>query len=46
MGFREIAHSRTGAVIAGATVLVTLGGVGGAVAAGQIISSDIKDQTI
>src|SRR5680860_52158 len=45
-GIREIVHSRTGAVIAGATVLVTLGGVGGAVAVGQITSSDIKNQTI
>jgi len=43
---REFVHSRTGAVIAGSTVLVTLGGVGGAFAAGQIRSSDIKDQTI
>jgi hypothetical protein len=32
--------------VAGAAVLVTIGGVGGAVAAGQITSSDIKDQTI
>ncbi len=46
MAITEIVHSRTGAVIAGATVLVTLGGVGGAFAAGQITSSDIKDQTI
>lgn len=43
---REFVHSRTGAVIAGSTVLVTLGGIGGAFAAGQIRSSDIKDQTI
>ena len=46
MAIREFVHSRTGAVIAGATVLVTLGGVGGAVAVGQITSSDIRDQTI
>lgn len=39
-------NSRTGAVIAGATVLATLSGVEGAVAAGQITSWDIKDQTI
>ena len=46
MGIKEIVHSRTGAVVAGAAVLVTIGGVGGAVAAGQITSSDIRDQTI
>jgi len=43
---RELVHSRTGAVLAGSTILVMLGGVGGAFAAGQIMSSDIKDQTI
>jgi hypothetical protein len=46
MSIRKIVHSRTGAVIAGATVLMTLGGVGGAVATGQITSRDIKDGTI
>jgi hypothetical protein len=46
MGLREIVHSRTGAVVAGAAVLVTIGGVGGAVAAAKITSSDIKNQTI
>ena len=39
-------HSRTGAVLVGSTALIALGGVGGAVAAGQITSRDIKDQTI
>jgi hypothetical protein len=34
MVFSEFARSRTGAVVVGATVLVMLGGVGGAVAAG------------
>jgi len=43
MSFTKLAHSRTGAVIGGAALLVTLGGVGGAVAAGQIGSSDIRD---
>ncbi|MGH3334070.1 MAG: hypothetical protein ACRDPJ_22475 [Nocardioidaceae bacterium] len=46
MDIRDIVHSRTGAVVAGSTVLVALGGVGGAFAAGQITSADIKDQTI
>jgi hypothetical protein len=46
MSIRQIVHSRTGAVIVGATVLMTLGGVGGAVAAGQITSRDIQDGTI
>jgi hypothetical protein len=39
-------NGRTGAVVGGALVLVTLGGVSGAVAATQITSRDIKDQTI
>jgi hypothetical protein len=43
MRFSEFTHGRAGAVIGGAAVLVTLGGVGGAVAAGQIGSSDIRD---
>jgi hypothetical protein len=38
--------SRTGGVVLGATALVTLGGIGGATAAGMITSDDIKDQTI
>ena len=46
MAIRQIAHSRTAAVVAGATVLVSLGGVSGAFAATQITSHDIKDQTI
>jgi hypothetical protein len=41
--FSSSVRSRTAAVIGGAAVLVTLGGVGGAVAAGQIGSSDIRD---
>lgn len=36
-------RSRTTAVVAGAILLVGLGGVGGAVAAGQIGSKDIRD---
>lgn len=43
MLLRTFARSRTAAVIGAATVLVTVGGVGGAVAAGQIGSSDIRD---
>jgi hypothetical protein len=39
-------NGRTSAVVGGAMVLVTLGGVSGAVAATQITSRDIKDQTI
>ena len=35
--------SRAGAVMAGAAVLATLSGIGGAVAAGQIGSADIRD---
>jgi hypothetical protein len=46
MNFKQVTQSRTGAVIAGATVLVTLGGIGGAVAAGQINSRDIKNDSI
>lgn len=43
MELNKVARSRAGAIIAGATVLVTLGGVGGAVAAGQIGSRDIRN---
>ena len=43
MTISNFARSRTAAVVAGATVLVTLGGVGGAVAAGTIDSADIRD---
>lgn len=39
-------HSRTTAVLAGAALLVGLGGVGGAVGAGMVTSADIKDNTI
>lgn len=39
-------HSRTGAVAVGATFLVALSSVGGAVAAGLVTSGDIKDETI
>lgn len=43
MSMNRFAHGRIGAVVGAATVLVTLGGVGGAVAAGQIGSADIRD---
>lgn len=43
MSLTKLTHSRTGAVIGGAALLVTMGGVGGAVATGQIGSSDIRD---
>jgi hypothetical protein len=46
MVFSRLARSRTTAVIGGAALLVTLGGVGGAVAAGQIGSSDIRDGSV
>lgn len=39
-------RSRTTAVVSGAILLVALGGVGGAVAAGQIGSSGIKDHSV
>jgi hypothetical protein len=39
-------RSRTTAVAAGAILLVTLGGVGGAVAAGQIGSKDIRNGSV
>jgi hypothetical protein len=43
MVFSSFVRSRTAAVVGSAAVLVTVGGVGGAVAAGQIGSSDIRD---
>ena len=43
MQFNKFPRSRVGAVVAGATVLVTLGGVGGAAASGQIGSAPILD---
>src|SRR5680860_1272726 len=43
MSERSIMRSRVGAVVVGAAVLVTLGGVGGAVAAKMITSADIKN---
>jgi hypothetical protein len=46
MKFQEVLHSRTGAVIIGAAVLVGLGGASGAVAATMVTSSNIKDDTI
>jgi hypothetical protein len=46
MAFRKFVSSRTGAVVAGAAVLVTLGGVGGAVAANTIGSRDIRDGAV
>ena len=39
-------RSRTAAVVSGAVLLVAVGGVGGAVAAGQIGSRDIRDHSI
>jgi hypothetical protein len=46
MQFNKFARSRAGAVIGGATVLLTLGSVGGAVAAGQIGTQDIRDGAV
>jgi hypothetical protein len=46
MNIRRSGPSRTGAVVAGAAVLATLSGIGGAVAGGLITSADIKDETI
>jgi hypothetical protein len=46
MTIRELAHTRTGAVVIGATVLVTVGGVGGAVAANTVGSSDIRNGAV
>ena len=46
MGINALRRSRTVAVVSGAAVLVTLGGVGGAAASRLITSADIKDQTI
>ena len=46
MKLSNLARSRTGAVLGGAAALVMLGGVGGAVAAGQIGSSDIRDGAV
>ena len=43
---RNFFRSRTVAIVAGAALLVTLGGVGGAVGAKLVTSADIKDQTI
>jgi hypothetical protein len=42
----QVAVGRAGAVVAGATVLVVLGGVGGAVAGALVTSAGIKDETI
>jgi len=46
MAIKDFVHSRTGAVVAGAAVLVTLGGVGGAVAANTVGSADIRDGAV
>ena len=46
MPIKELIHGRTVAVIAGTAVLVTLGGVGGAVAHGQITGRDILNNSI
>lgn len=43
---KNLFRNRTVAVVAGASILVSLGGVGGAVAGGMVTSSDIKDGTI
>lgn len=46
MRIHEVLHTRTGAVVAGAMVLVTLGGLGTAAAGGLITSADIKDGAV
>lgn len=46
MAIQQFLRSRTGAVLAGATVLVTLGSVGSAVAAGTIGSGDIRNGAV
>jgi hypothetical protein len=46
MAFRDFLHSRTGAVVAGAAILVTVGGVGGAVAANTVGSADIRNGAV
>lgn len=46
MSIRAVLHTRTGAVVAGAVVLVTLGGLGTATATGLVTSDDIKNGTI
>ena len=46
MSLAKIAHSRTGAVVAGTTVLLALGGIGGAVAANTVGSKDIRDGAV
>jgi hypothetical protein len=46
MSIRTVLHTRTGAVVAGAVVLVTLGGLGTATATGLVTSDDIKNGTI
>ena len=46
MGINALRRSRAVAVVSGAAVLITLGGVGGAAASRLITSADIKDQTI
>ena len=43
---KNLFRNRTVAVMAGASILVSLGGVGGAVAGGMVTSADIKDGTI
>ena len=46
MAFRDLVHSRTAAVLTGAAVLVTVAGVGGAVAANTVGSADIRDGAV
>ncbi|MFZ0323171.1 MAG: hypothetical protein WAN48_03445 [Actinomycetes bacterium] len=46
MVIRDVLHSRTAAVVAAAAVVVSLGGVGSAVAAGTIGSGDIRNGAV
>jgi F0F1-type ATP synthase membrane subunit c/vacuolar-type H+-ATPase subunit K len=46
MAVKEFMHSRTGAVMVGATILVALGGLGSAVAVDTIGSADIRDGAV
>jgi len=41
MQFSTLAHSRVGAVLAGAALLVTAGGVGGALAVGPALNAAV-----
>ncbi|MFC4784820.1 hypothetical protein ACT8ZV_10110 [Nocardioides sp. MAHUQ-72] len=46
MDIKKLTHSRTTAVVAGASILVALGGVGGAVAANTVGSADIRNGAV